>query len=172
MFEASTKPIFFPAIAKIMEPKTALEEYKGTYEGKGVELALITEGEQLAKMILDSASMHRRTPVGIRRIDIMAQNTVAGQELYVPIAEMVGKGFPTYQRCDLFLEVEQGADQLGDDGLNPAANTEQTVGAVKFNVFRTCHAINSGQETMLSIHRAIDAVYMLGEAAVMARTGK
>jgi hypothetical protein len=163
-------PIYFPAIAGIMKPKTALETYRGTYEGKGVELALITEGEELAQMIVNSAKDHRKTPVMIRRIDVMAQNAVGGKELYVSAFQMLAEGFPIDQRCDLYLEVEQGANQIGDEGLNPEANTEQTVGSIKFNVFDTCNGLNIGKHSMKSIHEAIDNAYNIGAAAVAKRT--
>lgn len=130
----------FERIAKTLQPKPAAAKYAGTYENKPARtgLATIKEGQELQTYIVTNMRKYRKTPTFIKSCNLLAKLTEGGKEEYISIEQMVADRFPLDKPIELFVEVEQGADQKdGDDIGGPEINPAQTEGQIMFNVYDT-----------------------------------
>lgn len=156
----------------------SLELFEGTFVPGIKEMATIEEGAYLQQLFLQEIPKFRNVPVPIAGVGLLAQTVQAGNVTYIPVEKMIAAGFPKDKPIKLFIEVEQGRKQTGDEGMDPAVNVEQTVGQIMFNVYKvltenvipksgTAIQLKGGSSDsygLKSVSEEIDRAYNVGAA--------
>lgn len=190
-------PDVLDRLTNIVNPKTdPNKQFVGTYDPPITQMATIDEGLFLQRLFLQEIPKFRKVPVGIQAVNLLAQSIKSGLVTYIPVNEMIDARFPADKPIKLFIEVEQGRKQTGDEGMDPAANVEETVGQIMFNVYEVLaervilassgnaislkNTLTADPYGLKGISEAIDNAYNVGAAipppppqpAVEAKTNK